>query len=129
MWSLYQAETSPEIKQRILEAMPSAGNSDKFLELARTEKDAKLRRFAIQQLGNTRVANTGDSLVSVYTAESDQDVKRSIISALGNQKNVKALVAVARSEKDNRLQERILQTLVNLHSPEANDYLMEVIKK
>lgn len=129
MWSLYQAETTPEAKQMILESIPSAGNLDRLLEVAKTEKEPKLRRFAIQNLSTPRAATTGDALAAIYAGEQEQEVKRAIIDALYSQKNVKALISIARSEKDGRMQQRILERLVNLKSPEANDYLMEIIKK
>ncbi len=129
MWALYQAETTPEGKQMILESIPSTGNLDKLLEVARSEKDAKLRRFAIQSLSTPRAANTGDTLAGIYASEQDQDVKRAIIDALASQKNVKAMIQIARGEKDSRMQQRILERLVNMKSPEASDYLMEIIKK
>jgi hypothetical protein len=39
------------------------------------------------------------------------------------------MIQIARSEKDRDMQRRILDRLVNMHSPEATDYLMEIIKK
>jgi len=129
LWALYSSETNPEAKQHILESMPSAANTDKFLEVARAEKDAKLRRFAIQNLASQRSASTGEALASIYATEQDPQVKRAIIDALGAQKNVKAMVQIARSEKDSRMQQQILERLVSMKSPEANDYLMEIIKK
>jgi hypothetical protein len=129
LWSLYGAESNPEIKRRILESVPNTGNLDRMMEIAKTEKDVNLRRFAIQNLATTRAVTTGDSLAGLYAQEQDQNVKRAIIDALGSQKNVKALIQVARSEKDQRMQQHIMERLVSMRSPEANDYLMEVIKK
>jgi hypothetical protein len=129
LWALYQAETTPEGKQQILESMPSAGNLDKMLEVARTERDPKVRRFAIQTLSTPRASNTGDSLATIYSSEQDEAVKRAILDALSGQRNVKAMIQIARAEKDNRMQQRILEHLVGMHSPEASDYLMEIIKK
>jgi hypothetical protein len=129
MWSLFQAETSPEGKQMILESIPSAGNLDKMLEVARTEKDPKVRRFAIHNLGTTRAATTGDSLATMYASEQDQEVKRALIDAVSNQKNVKALITMARAENDAKKKQRILERIVNLKTPEGNDYLMELLKK
>ena len=129
LWALFQAESTPEGKQMILESIPSAGNLDKMVDVARTEKDPKLRRYAINHLSNTRAATTGDALVSMYGNEQDQEVKRSLINALANQKNVKQLIQIARAEKDPRMQQRILEQLVNMKSPEASEYLMEIIKK
>jgi HEAT repeat protein len=129
LWSLYQAETNADVKRRILESMPSAGNLDKMLEVARTEKDPQLRRYAIQCLGNTRASGSGDSLVSIYTSEQDENVKRAIIDTLSGQRNVKPMIAIARAEKDTRMRQRILEHLVGMKSPEATDYLMEILNK
>jgi hypothetical protein len=128
LWQLYQAETSVDGKQQILQSIPSAGNLDRLVEVAKTDKEPKLRRMAIQDLATSRAATTGDALASAYGTEQDQDVKRAIIDALYNQKNVKPLIQVARSEKDIQMKRRILDRLVNMKSPEANDYLMEILK-
>src|SRR5262245_55773132 len=127
LWQLYQGETTPEGKQQLLDMIPSAGNTDKIVEVAKTEKDPKVRRQAIQKLGNERNAAAGDALVSIYTSESDQDVKRSIIDALSNQRNAKAMIAAAKAEKDVRMQQRIVERLPK--SPETTEYLMELLKK
>ena len=66
--------------------MPSAGNLDKLLEVARTEKDPKLRRFAIQNLSTPRAATTGDTLATIYGSEQDEAVKRAIIDALSRRR-------------------------------------------
>jgi hypothetical protein len=99
------------------------------VEVARTEKDVKIRRYAIQKLGNERNIAAGDALVSIYSAEQDQEVKRSIIDSLSSQRNAKALVAAAKTEKDNRMQQRIIERLVGIKSPESTEYLMEILKK
>jgi HEAT repeats len=128
LWQLYQSEPSVEVKQQILESIPSTGNLDRLLEVAKTEKDPKLRRFAIQALGSTRAAATGDSLVALYSGVQDQEVKRTIVDALCGQRNVKALIQVARAEKDPRMKQRIVERLAGMRSPEATDYLMEILK-
>jgi HEAT repeat protein len=130
VWQIYQSETSPEAKMQILEMLPGPGNLDRLVEVARNEKDPKVRYHAIQRLGNDRAsATTGDALVSIYGAEQDQNVKRSIIDALSSQHNAKALVAAAKTEKDDNMKRRILERLVNIKSPEATEYLMEILRK
>jgi tetratricopeptide (TPR) repeat protein len=128
LWQLYQNEASLEGKQQILESIPSTGNLDKLVEVAKAEKEPRLRKFAIQNLSSPRAATTGDTLAGIYATESDPDVKRAIIDALYSQKNVKPLIQVARSEKDVQMKRRILDRLVNMKSPEASDYLMEILK-
>jgi hypothetical protein len=128
LWQLYQNEPTLEGKQQILESIPSNGNVERLVEVAKAEKEPKLRRMAIQNLASTRAATTGDALAGIYAGEQDQEVKRAIIDALYNQKNVKPLISVARSEKDVQMKRRILDRLVNMKSPEATDYLMEILK-
>lgn len=129
VWGLYNAETNADVKQRILETIPASGNQDKMLEIAKAERDPKLRRFAVQTLSSPRAAGTGDALATMYASEQDPNVKRAIVDALGSQRNVKAMVQVARSEKDPRMQQHIVERLAGMKSPEATEYLMEIIKK
>ncbi len=128
VWQLYQAETSPEIRMQILEALPDNGNLDKFVEVAKSDKDPRLRRIAIQQLANQRAATTGDALVAIYGADQDSDVRRTVIDALYSQRNAKDLVQVARAEKDPKMKQRIVERIANMKSPEATEYLMEILK-
>jgi HEAT repeats len=128
VWQLYQTETSPEIRMQILEALPDNGNLDRFVEVAKTDKDPRLRRVAIQQLSSQRAATTGDALVAIYTADQDSDVRRSVIDALYSQRNAKDLVQVARAEKDPKMKQRIVERIANMKSPDATEYLMEILK-
>ena len=128
VWQLYQSESSPEIRMQILEALPNNGNLDKFLEVAKTDKDPRLRRVAIQQLASQRAATTGDALVAIYGADQDSDVRRTVIDALYSQRNAKDLVQVARAEKDPKMKQQIVERIANMKSPEATEYLMEILK-
>ena len=102
--------------------------ADKLLQIAKTERDPKLRQYAIQNLGGTRAADTGDALAALYASEQDQETKMAIIDALSSQRNAKALVQTARAEKDPKMKQRIVERLAGMKSPEATDYLMEILK-
>jgi HEAT repeat protein len=128
LWQIYQGETSPDVKQQILHSMVASHNVDRLMEIAKTEKDAKLRRAAIHALGSTHDAKTGDALVSIYAAETDPAVKRSIVDGLREQRNAKALVDLARKESDPAMKREIVSRLSNMKSKEAADYLMELLK-
>jgi hypothetical protein len=54
LWQLYQSETTVEGKEQILRAMWNNGNSEKLLEVIRTEKEPRLRRLAIQVYGSQK---------------------------------------------------------------------------
>jgi hypothetical protein len=64
----------------------------------------------------------------MYGSEQDKEVKRAIVNSLASQNDVKQLVAVARTEKDPEMR-YIVSRLAGMKSPEASDYLMEILKK
>ena len=81
----------------------------------------------IRLLGGREDGGTGDALVAMYP-DGDQDVKNAILDSLTSQRNAKAMVGLARAEKDPRLKQRIVERLAGMRSPEATDYLMEILK-
>jgi tetratricopeptide (TPR) repeat protein len=129
LWPIFQAETSPEIRQEILRHMYRDGNAEKLAEVVRTEKDPKTRKVAIDVLATQQGANTGDMLVSVYNAEQDPQNKMAIVDRLSNARSAKYLVELARNEKDSKMKLKIVDRLSNMHSKEASDYLMELLSK
>ena len=125
---LYAGETAPEVKRAIIQGLFIAGNADKLLELAKSEKDAQLRHLAINQLGVMGRSKTGPALVTLYGQETDPDNKKAIINALFVQGNAAALVELARKETDINQKKLMVNELSLMHSKEATDYLMEILK-
>jgi HEAT repeat protein len=108
-----------------------SGNVEGTVDAARNEKDGDLRRTAIHNLGvmrNTSGANTSDALVSIYKSDSSSDIKRAVVNALFVQRNAKALVELARAEKDASMKREIVQKLSVMKTPEATDYMLELLK-
>src|SRR5208283_3707021 len=95
---LYASENSFEAKRAIINGLMVGGDASKLLEIAKSEKDPKLRSEAINMLGVMGRSKTGDGLVNMYRQESDAGVKRSVIRALFVQGNAPALVELARKE-------------------------------
>jgi HEAT repeat protein len=125
---LYAAESSPEIKRRIIQSLMVGGATDKLSELARSEKDPELRRSAIRNLGVMNAAKTGDLLRTLYGPESNVDVKKEIVNALFIQRNASTLVELARAEKNPELKREIVSRLSNMRDKVATDYLLELLK-
>jgi tetratricopeptide (TPR) repeat protein len=125
---LYQAESSADVKKRILQAMFVGGQSDKLIELAKGEKDPELRKTAIRNLGLMRSASTTGVLTSLYASDASTDVRKAVVNALFLQDNAKALVDLARAEKNPELKKEIVSKLSIMKSKDATDYLMELLK-
>ena len=129
LWQLYQAETTTDGKLLLLRYMHSNGNADKLAEVVRSEKDPKVRADAMRALASQRSGVTGETMVALYNAEQDAQIKMSIVDGLASQRNAKALVDIARGEKDTKMKIRIVERLSNIKSKEASDYLEEILKK
>lgn len=125
---LYNSETSVENKKAILNAMFISGDASWLEQLARTEKDPALRVSAIKSLGLMGGRANGDVLTGIYQSDQNPEVRHAVLNALFLQQNGKALVALARSEKDPKWKQEIVQKMSLVHSKEVTDYMMEVLK-
>lgn len=130
IWQVYQSEATPEGKAALLAYMRENGNTDKLVEVARTDKDPKVRQAAVRAIASQRAGNSGAALVSIYTADQDPQVKQAIVNSLAGARNGKALVDLARAEKDIKMKLRIVELLSGMakYSKEAQDYLQEILK-
>ena len=126
--SLYSSVPSVEDKRDILKSMFLSGDSAKLIEVARNEKDPGLRAEAIKSLGLMGSQGHGDDLVAIYRSDSHQEVREAILKALFLQQNGKALVELARTEKDPAMKEEIVKKMALVHSKETTDYMMELLK-
>jgi hypothetical protein len=126
---LYQAESSTDLRREILQAFFLAGESGKLVQAAQGEKDPELRRTAIRNLGLMGGGNASNALQEIYSKEADRSLKEEVLNAYFLQGNAKALIAIARSEKDAGLKKRAVEKLSLMGSKEGNDYLMELLQK
>ena len=70
----------------------------------------------------------GDVLVSIYHSGVNRDVREAVLNSLFLQQNGKALVDLARAEKDPDMKQEIVKKLSLVHSKETTDYMMELLK-
>ncbi len=125
---LYRTETSKDVKKRILQAMFVGGDADKLIELAKTESDPELRRAAVRDLGIMGANRTGDALQAIYASDAPPEIRQAAIEGLFIQNNAHALVALARAERNPAMKKAIVSRLSLMHSKEATDYLLELLK-
>jgi HEAT repeat protein len=116
------------VKKRILQAMFIGGQSDKLIELAKSEKDPDLRKSAIHNLGLMNNAGTSAALTAIYASDASSDVRKAVVSALFIQNNAKALVDLARAEKNLEMKKEIVSKLSLMKSKDATDYMLELLK-
>jgi HEAT repeat protein len=126
---LYGTEPIVPIRKKIIQAMFIGGNADKLTEIARTEKVQELRVAAITNLGLLGGARTGPQLVTMYYGDASVDIRRAVIKALFLQQNAKALIELAKVEKNNELKKDIVQKIALMQSKEATDFLLDYLKE
>jgi hypothetical protein len=127
LWQLYQS-SNVDAKEEILKSMFMGGNSPRLAEIARTEKDPRLQIAAIKSLGLMGGNGRGDVLVSIYQSTSNRDVRDAVLQALFLQQNGKAMVDLARAEKDPAMKSEIVKKMSLIHDKDVTDYMMEILK-
>jgi hypothetical protein len=126
---LYQKESSTEVKREILQAFFLAGDSNRLMEAAKSEKDPEVRRAAVRNLGLISSSDSAKALQSIYSKETDRDVRKEVLNAYFIQSNAAGLVTIARGEKDPELKKEAVSKLALMHDKAATDYLMEILQK
>jgi HEAT repeat protein len=129
LMKLYQAETTADGKESIIRFMLGKGNLPKLVEIAKTERDSKVRMAAIRQLGMHRDENQVAALSGLYAAETDKQIKKTILEAFMMQGSAKPLIELARKESDPELKRQAVRMLSSMHSKEATDFMMELLSK
>ena len=127
---IYRGATDAGVKRAILQSYFMSGNVEQTADVVKSEKDSDLQRAAIRNLGmmNRPGSGASDALVSIYKSDASSENKRAVINSLSMQRNAKALVDLARAEKDPSLKKEIVQKLSVMKSPEATDYMLELLK-
>jgi hypothetical protein len=154
---VYASSNDPALKRAVLRSFMISKDKDHLLAAAKTEKDAELRREAIRLLGalgasaelsqlysaetapeikrtivqalGMRRENSADILVTMYGAERDKNLKLEILNSLSSQHAAKQLIDLARKEPDPELKQEAVRRLANMHTKEAQDYMVELLNK
>jgi HEAT repeat protein len=129
LWSLYQKESSVDVKRQIIRALFVGGNVTRMSEIAKSDSNPELRLYAVKQLGVMGSRRTGDTLVEIYSSDKDPEVRRAVINGLFVSNNAEALVALARKEQDQSMKKDMVAKLSNMRSKVATDYLLELLNK
>lgn len=129
LWALYQKESSLDVKKQIIRSLFTGGSLTRLSELARREQNSELRLLAVRNLGVMDSKRTGDILVEIYNTDKDPEIRKAVISGLGNSNNAEVLVALARKESDPAMKKQMVSRLSNMRSKVATDFMVELLSK
>jgi len=120
---IYSSSSDVDVKRRILRAFMVAGEKDRLLTAAQSEKNPELRAEAVQQLG---VMGAHDELWQLYQKESAVDVKKRIIQAMFVGGDASRLIELAKTEKDPELRRTAVRNLGIMGSRQTGAALVEI---
>jgi HEAT repeat protein len=120
---VYAATAEIEVKRAILEAFVIADDEKRLFAAAQAEKDERLRRQAIEQLG--AVGGIAE-LQQLYRAETSAQVREAILDAFVAADAEAALTDAARNEKDSRLRVKAIHNLGATGGREAGVALQQL---
>ncbi|HZZ39903.1 MAG TPA: HEAT repeat domain-containing protein [Acidobacteriaceae bacterium] len=129
--TLYHATNSAQTKAAIINAFIPSGHNGiaPLTDIAQSETDAELRRKAIRNLGISGGMSVAPALVATYQKNTDVETKRAAAQALFLANDAHDLVALARAEKDPEMKKYLVEQLGLMHSPEATQYMLEILNK
>jgi HEAT repeat protein len=126
---IYKESTDPETKETALQALGVAGDSQGLIEIAKTEPDPQVRARAIRNVGIFGGTEGLNALLSIYNSANDTASKKAVIQALFIHGAAKTMVELARKETDPELKKDLVRNLALMDSPEAHDYMLEILNK
>jgi HEAT repeat protein len=129
LWQMYGAESSAEVKKAIQQALFVGGSAGRLIELVRVEKDPDLRLTAVRNLGLIGSSEAHAALEDLYKNDPDPRIREAVLQAFFVSGNAKRLIQVARTEKDPTLRRKAVQHLSVMGSPEATQFLLEILEK
>lgn len=98
------------------------------VRVAKGESGRDLQIRALRRLGGESTPENLQLLESTYKTSTDPAIKAAVLSAYMAAGDAQRLIAIARSDTNTDLRRRAVQYLSHMKSPEATNYLMELLK-
>jgi len=126
---LYPAITDEATRKELMGGLMIAGAVEPLAQIARTDRSTASRIQAVQMLGVMGKARTSDVLLDIYHKDPEAEVRKAVVRGLFTQGNAKALVEIARTEKDAALKQEAVRVLSIMKAPEARELMLEILEK
>ena len=124
--SLYVDTSDLQVKRQVLRAFGMAGDRQRVLNVALTEKAPELRSEAVHQLG---MLGAGDELWQMYQKEPAVEVKRTVLTALGMTGATLRMTEVVTTERNPELRIFAVRQLGMMGGKAGADTLLNLYGK
>jgi hypothetical protein len=123
LWEIYSSSNDVPVKRAVLNGLMVSRDKDHLLQVAKTEKDPKLRLDAISMLGASAAQ---PELWQIYQAETSPDVKQQILHSLISSGASDRVLEVAKTEKDPKVKRTAIQALGSMSATKTGDALVSL---
>lgn len=124
---LYSSLTNTETRVAVLEAMAMTDNTEGLIKILKLEKDSTLRAAAIHSLSVNGDSEGAKYLLSLYPDGSNTE-KKAVIESMMVMDNTQGLISLLNQETDPGLKRLMIELLMVMDSPEAEEYLFELLE-
>lgn len=129
LMALYQQKAFTSLKAEIINALAIGGGANELLKIAKSEKNQELVKESIHKMGIINQDKSGKNLLDIYGSQTNISAKEAVIQALFIQNNVKALINIVKSEKDNALKRKALRRLSMINSDEVLEFFSQSLQR
>jgi tetratricopeptide (TPR) repeat protein len=123
---IYTSSTDVDVKRQILRAYMMAGDRERVLAAATSEKSPQLRAEAMRQLG---MMSAGDEVWQLYQKETDAQVRGQIIQGLFMAGDSTHLLEVANNDASPDLRRRAIQHLGMMGRERTGDAILNIYNR
>ena len=110
---VYAASSDVNVKRAILNTYSATKDKDRLTQIAKTEKNADLRNYAIGALGEI---DGQPEIWQIYQSETTPEAKVSLIGYMQQNGNLDKLVEVARTDKDPGVRQAAVRAIADRKS-------------
>jgi hypothetical protein len=134
LFEIYNSTGDAGVKREALNGLAAIRDTAHLSQIApyrlwmETEPNLLQAQFqaAFRKDQDEEKAGVKTGIVADYQSQKDRTVKQGIIDA--HRGDATALIAIARVENDPYFKKRIVEYLIDLNTPEAKEYLLEILK-
>jgi hypothetical protein len=95
--------------------------------LALAQLEARAKRLELRRSQN-EARLTDRAIANDYQGQKGRAAKQGVIDRYAAQRNVQALIVIARIETDPGLKRKVVEHLIDLNTPDTREYLLEILK-
>jgi hypothetical protein len=143
LFEIYNSSTDAGVKQAAVNGLGAIGDYQHLAQIPRADRSASnqamsaafarlsaaLAQMRAQDL--YQQAKSQEDKLFYYQSQKDRTAKQEVIDGWASQKNsdgVQMLIAIGHIETDPYLKRKIVEHLIDLNTPEAREYLLEILK-